>query len=194
MLWVHNELKEHDMVRMIGRKLSDIAEAGWDHGDAASREDDDYGQYGEIAERRITRLADQIRQLALVAITGRYQLGAEGVTELETHPRLETILASALIADWATVETALSNAIAGSRVGVVPTPHVELNEVQHCAEGLTVEETGAAYAALTEHFGLRHQQRSRLDRSPQYSAALNAAHRGDWPAADRALSHGHIIF
>lgn len=101
-------------VRSITRKLYDIAEAGWEHGDAASREDEDYGQVGPVAERRVERLDRQIHVLAIEAIIGKYRLTGDAATELRTHPRLEIILSSALVGDWATVESALTNAIAVS--------------------------------------------------------------------------------
>lgn len=72
-------------------------------------------------------------------------------------------------------------------------PVVDLNPVQTQAAGLTESESAKAYLAVTERFRLRGRQRSRLDRCVQYSVILNAAHRRDWKACERALGHAHII-
>ena len=96
-------------VRTIIRKLTDIAEAAWEEGDRHP-EGDEYGQIGDVADRRIARLSDQIKGLAMEAVSGRYHLSPEGRREVMTSPRLEHILASALIGDWAEVEKHTVNA------------------------------------------------------------------------------------
>jgi len=59
-----------------------------------------------------------------------------------------------------------------------------------------------AYAALKEHFGLKWQQRDRLDAcerwerdngNPVYSGALQAALREDWATAQRWLEEGGVL-
>jgi len=93
-------------VRSISRKLADIAEAGWEAGDAHA-EGDDYGQLGTKAIHRVERMARQIRELAVQAIVGRYSLGDDATLLLRTSPHIETILAEALVGDWAKVERLL---------------------------------------------------------------------------------------
>lgn len=96
-------------VRTIARKLNDIAEAAWEEGDRHP-DGDEYGQVGAVAERRMTRLEGQIKNLAMVAIEQKYDLSPEGKREVTTSPHLEHILASALIGDWAEVEAHTVNA------------------------------------------------------------------------------------
>jgi len=50
-----------------------------------------------------------------------------------------------------------------------------------------------AYAAVAEHFGLKHQQRTKLDTSPLYLAILTAAYEGSMADAGRLLQAAGII-
>jgi hypothetical protein len=50
-----------------------------------------------------------------------------------------------------------------------------------------------AYRAVTEHFGLKHPQRTQLDTSPQYLAILLAAAGNDWADARSLLERAGII-
>lgn len=123
------------MIRSINRKLADIAEAGWNHGDAASREDDDYGQYGRIAERRVERLTKQVEVLALIAIQSRGNLSDARMVEIACHPSRDQILAEALVGAWDKVAqlcgVVFRDALAASRTAYAaalppPAPSVTL--------------------------------------------------------------------
>jgi hypothetical protein len=85
-------------VRSINRKLNDIAEAAWAHGDGASREDHDYGCIGDVAERRVDRLRRQVETLAVMAIIGLHR--EVTIAAINTCPRRDELLASALVGDW----------------------------------------------------------------------------------------------
>jgi hypothetical protein len=72
-------------------------------------------------------------------------------------------------------------------------PVIQPNPVQTCAEGLSHEESMAAYAAVASRYGLRSAQRSRMDRAPLYSKILRAADAGSWCEVERLLGHAGII-
>lgn len=94
-------------VRSISRKVNDIAEAAWSHGDGASREDEDYGCVGPDAERRADRMVRQVETLAIMAITGLHR--DVTIAAVNACPRRDELLASALVGDWDRVNQILGD-------------------------------------------------------------------------------------
>ena len=52
---------------------------------------------------------------------------------------------------------------------------------------LTKDQRMNAYADVKTHFGLRHWQRTALDRSPLYPYVMSAAHDGNWTIVEQLL-------
>jgi hypothetical protein len=58
---------------------------------------------------------------------------------------------------------------------------------------LTHDERMAAYAAVKERYGLKWQQRDKLDASPIYMAIMRAAHQERWADCHRLLWGAGVI-
>ena len=89
-------------VRSIRRKLDDIADAAWCHGNISPRGEEN-GLMGRDAERRVTRMHQQIETLAALAIQGKLLLSDARMAEVMAHPTRDEILAEALVGNWAAV-------------------------------------------------------------------------------------------
>lgn len=59
--------------------------------------------------------------------------------------------------------------------------------------GLTRDDRSAAYAAAKQHFHLKHQQRTRLDKCASFGLIMLHAKNGDWEHAETLLKEEGII-
>ena len=91
------------------------------------------------------------------------------------------------------MQCVIEPAVIARNVDPMGAPVIQPNPVQHCAEGLTREQSSVAYQRAKERWSLRSAQRSRLDRSPLYSPILRAVHAKEWAKAERLLAHAGII-
>lgn len=114
-------------VRSIARKLADIADAAWSHGDAASREDVDYGEMGPDAERRMERMAKQVETLAAEAIRARYGILPGNMDLIMASAQRDEILAEALVGDWAKVQRLMTQALRDAGSAASPGPAGPVN-------------------------------------------------------------------
>lgn len=68
-----------------------------------------------------------------------------------------------------------------------------MDQNNHYRNQLTNDDRSNAYAAIKEHFNLKHAQRTQLDGSIYYNEILFFAHTEDWTSAERFLRADYII-